>query len=88
MTTARNTAKVGEVAAYYRVRPHTVLAWIASGELEAENIATSRATRPLWRISPDALERFAATRRNRPEPKVVRKTRTTRTERIKQFFKP
>lgn len=88
MTTARSTSTVAEVAAYYRVRAQTVLAWIASGELEAQNIATSRATRPLWRISPNALERFAALRRNRPESKVVRKTRTTRTERIKQFFRP
>lgn len=88
MTSDRTTWKVAETAAYYRVRSHTVLAWIRSGELEAENVAATTSSRPAWRISLDALERFAAKRRNRPEPKAVKKQRAATEDRIIPYFSP
>lgn len=54
---------VAQAAVELATRQHTVLAWIATGELPASNIAPKRGTRPRWRISRIDLERFLASRR-------------------------
>ena len=46
------------------VDPSKVLAWIASGELVALNLATSTSGRPRWAITPNDLERFLTGRRS------------------------
>ena len=43
------------------VNKHTILAWIASGELPATNISSS-SLRPRWRISKDDLAKFMRSR--------------------------
>jgi hypothetical protein len=58
---------VAEVAASYRVKPHTVLSWIKAGWLQAANMAAASSTRPRWRISEKALEAFED-RRSSPSP--------------------
>jgi len=58
-----------QVARERGLKPAKVLAWIASGELEAVNHAGSTAGRPRWRINPKALEAFDRARSNRaPAP--------------------
>jgi excisionase family DNA binding protein len=44
---------------------HTVLAWIAAGELRALNVAV-RPDGKRWRITPEALEAFTAARAAKP----------------------
>lgn len=61
--------KPADVAKRYGVAVQKVLAWIASGELRAVNVATSaRGARPRWSIQPDDLDAFEATRRTQPAP--------------------
>ncbi|MEM6505451.1 MAG: helix-turn-helix domain-containing protein [Planctomycetota bacterium] len=55
---------VPEVARQYGVNQSKVLAWIAEGELLALNVASTRATRPRWRIDPDDLAAFEESRRS------------------------
>ena len=43
---------------------HTVLGWIRAGELAAIN--TSNATRPRWRILPEAIQQFERRRAAKP----------------------
>ena len=58
----------------YGVSPHTVLAWIARGELRAVNVARSaNGAKPRWRISEEALKAFEASRT--PGPPAVRTRR-------------
>lgn len=52
-----------EVDAIYAVRTQKVLAWIADGSLEADDMAAGLSKRPRWRIRAAALATFFATRR-------------------------
>jgi hypothetical protein len=54
-----------QVASERGIKPAKVLAFIASGELEAVNHATSRLGRSRWLISRAALEAFDRSRSNR-----------------------
>ena len=45
----------------------TVLAWLSAGELTGVNVARTARKRARWRIDPDDLEQFIATRRTRPK---------------------
>lgn len=47
-----------DVAKRYGVSPDTVRLWIEQGDLEAMNVAKRGATRPRYRIEPDALAKF------------------------------
>jgi excisionase family DNA binding protein len=47
---------IKEVAAFFRVSEKTVRRWIAAGQLVAHKLGRQ------WRISPDEIERFLATR--------------------------
>lgn len=42
----------------------TVSEWIWGGELEATNIAATLLRPPIWRVRPEALDRFLASRSN------------------------
>lgn len=73
-----------QVAEKYGVKPETVRSWIASGELEAVNLASPKSTRSRWRVMPDALERFLAGRSNhKPE---AAKPRRRRKKKLKLAF--
>jgi excisionase family DNA binding protein len=47
---------IKEAAAYFRVSEKTVRRWIAAGVLVAHKLGRQ------WRIAPDEIERFLATR--------------------------
>ncbi len=60
------------------VGPHTVLAWIGSGELRAINAARRAGSkRPNWRIPPESLTAFEAARSVAPPtPRTPRRKRS------------
>lgn len=67
---------VREVAEQYAVSQHTVLGWIARGELRAINCGRAPGKRkPRWRITPEALEQFELLRTNNPPPPRTRRRR-------------
>ena len=57
-----------QIAERLRVKPDTVRAWIAAGELRAFSVGTKDNGRKRWRIRPEDLEAFIVTRQNRPAP--------------------
>lgn len=60
---------VRAIADQLGVTAHTVLGWIARGELAACNVGrTPSAGRPSWRVSREALDRFLASRQPIPPP--------------------
>jgi hypothetical protein len=69
-----------------QVSTETVLRWIASGELPAENLARDRhGGRPTWWIEPADLEAFRAGRRQVPQRPRVRRHRRV-AEDVVRFF--
>lgn len=86
MTTANRTySKVPHLADDYAVSQHTVLNWIARGELEAVNVARKPGGRPSWRISREALARFEAARAATPRQAPTR-TRRQKPADVIEFF--
>ena len=73
------------VARLLGVRDSKVAGWIRTGELKASNLATRAGTRPRYRISPQALEAFLASREVIPAVKPVRRQR--RDEHVIEYFK-
>lgn len=67
------------------VSADTVLAWIRSGELEALNLAGSRCTRPRYRISQDAIDRFLRLRAVAVQPRQQRRRNGDELE-VMKFF--
>jgi excisionase family DNA binding protein len=66
------TLTVQQVADRYSVTAHTVLGWIACGELRAINVGRTRgAKKPRWRITPAALDAFEAARSTTPPAPVA-----------------
>lgn len=57
------------------VKPQKVLAWIARGELRAVNLADHTGGRPRWKILPEALAEFFASRQSSPAPAPRRRKR-------------
>ena len=51
-------ATVKQLADFYLVERHKVIAWIKSGELAAANVATDPDARPTWRIARADFDRF------------------------------
>ncbi len=68
----------GEFARRYGIGPHKTLALIAAGILKAIDCRAPGSSRPLWRITPQAIEEFE---RNRaatpPAPKTQRRKAKT-----------
>lgn len=62
-----------QVARERGIKPAKVLAFIASGELEAVNHATNRGGKPRWLISRAALDAFERSRSNRAGGGAVRR---------------
>ncbi len=71
---------VQEVAQTLDVSSANVLDWIASGELQAVNVAAGRGARPRWRVSPEAVRQFEVARSNRSTQRacVRQQQRTSR----------
>ncbi len=57
-----------DVAKTLGVSSFKVRLWIEAGELDALNVATSRTSRPRWRIAQDAFDRFLTGRAATPNP--------------------
>jgi len=77
---------VKDLCARYGVAAHTVLNWIASGELRAINIGRKlSAKKPRWRITKESLERFETTRATAPPPTPARSRK--RSSRVIEFYR-
>jgi hypothetical protein len=76
-----------QVARERGIKPAKVLAFIASGELEAVNHATSRIGRSRWLISRAALEAFDRSRSSRTSAALATpRRRRERTGDVIEFF--
>lgn len=75
---------VREVASALRCKPHRVLGWIHAGEMLAADLNASRG-KPCWRVRPDDLDLFLASRGNQPAQKRNRSRRPATTGVI-EFF--
>ena len=72
---------VRDVAERLGVSTHTVLGWIARGELRAVNVATSpKCQRPTWRIAHEAVREFEDARSCSPTTPRRRASSSTRKE--------
>jgi transposase len=76
---AEGALSPNQVARRMSVGIHTVLAWIASGELRAVNTARKPNGRPRWKITPAALAAFEAARTGTPVPRPTRRPRRLKT---------
>ncbi len=64
-----STLSVHDLCERYGVGEHTVLGWIASGELKAVNVGRRLAAKkPRWRITQEALAAFELARTHTPPP--------------------
>lgn len=80
------TLTVRDVAARYSVSQHTVLQWLARGELRGLNVGrTMHGKKPRWRITEQALESFEMIRAVTPPPPKVR--RRKRQPEVIEFYK-
>ena len=64
-----------QVARTLRVNSDKIRSWIRSGELVAVDVSQSPGGRPRWRITPDALDKFAERRAAVVAPRSVRHRR-------------
>ncbi len=81
------TFSVKDLQDRYGVGEHTVLAWIARGELKAINVARTQGVRPKWRITQSALDGFEALRETSPKPEQPARKRGKPTSHVVEFFK-
>ena len=63
------------IAAQLGVTPETVRGWIVAGQLRAVNLASRGCRRPRYRIAPEWLDDFLASRTVTPPPKRTRRRR-------------
>lgn len=64
--------------------PETVLALIASGDLEAFDARRPGSSRPRWRITPEAVAEFQRRRSGKSRPKPARRRR--KDPNVTEFF--
>lgn len=71
------TFTIRQTAARYGVGQHTVLSWIASGDLLAINVGRSiGGKKPRWRITMEAISAFEQLRSARPIEPTPRRRRS------------
>jgi transposase len=72
----------------FGVTQHTVLGWIARGELAALNVGRSpNASRPRWRITAAALEKFEGSRTSTsPAPAAAPRRRRRERDDVINFY--
>ncbi|MGH7169367.1 MAG: helix-turn-helix domain-containing protein [Gemmataceae bacterium] len=68
------------IAARLGVAAETVIGWIRSGELPAANVAKRGCRRPRYRIAPEDLEAFLATRRPDAPARAAKPSRRRKQE--------
>jgi hypothetical protein len=71
-----------EIGRTLKVCPERIIKWIRSGALAAVNVADGH-QRPRFRVSPEALAQFLASRSTTPVPKAVRRKKPSVT---RQFY--
>jgi hypothetical protein len=75
-----------ELAKLWRVSPEKIIAFIRGEELAAFDAARKGASRPRWRITPDAVRAFEHGRQATPRPELPPR-RQRRTEvHLKRFI--
>ena len=80
--------RVKDIAIKHDVTQHTVIAWIANGELVAVDVSRKKGGKPRWRITPEALAAFEISRMPIPPmPKAKRRSRQ-RDEGVLDFYPP
>ncbi len=73
-----------EVAQDLRIKPGKVIGWIVSGKLRAFNVGDKTRTR--WRIAPEDLAEFLASRAAKPPtPKPQRAARRQKTSVVEYY---
>jgi hypothetical protein len=65
--------RIKDVAARLMVDPGRVLGWIKAGKLLAIDVSEGSGERHRWRITPEDLAAFEASRKNQPPAKVRRR---------------
>jgi hypothetical protein len=60
------TFSIMDLRLRFGVGEHTILHWIHSGQLRAQNVSRNPNTRPKWRITEEALQAFELTRASAP----------------------
>lgn len=70
-----NGFSVADLCRRWKVGADKVHAFLRSGELTAINLATNLSGRPLYRVSPEAVEAFERRRSSAPTPKPKRRRR-------------
>jgi hypothetical protein len=80
------TYGVREFAERYKVGQHTVLAWIASGELAAINVSRTPGGKPRWRITQEAAQAFEILRSAQPAPDPAPRRRRKRSDDLVKFY--
>lgn len=77
---------VKDLCVRYSVTVHTVLGWIARGELRALNVGRQLGTmKPRWRITQEALDAFELARTPIPPPPTAQ--RRKRQAGVIEFYK-
>lgn len=73
------TYTVKDLCDRYRVREHTILAWIHNGELKAINVGVGLGKKkPRWRVTEEAITEFELLRASQaPPPPRKRRKRPT-----------
>ena len=76
---------VQDIQKRYGVTVHTVLGWLASGELKAINVGRSPdKKKPRWRITESALAAFELSRTPTPTPSQTRRKKQSDT--VTKFY--
>jgi excisionase family DNA binding protein len=82
-----NTLSVKELAGRFAVTTHTVLSWIARGELHAINVGRHPASkRPRWRVTQEALAAFESARASRASQGQGKAPRRKRAAEVINFY--
>jgi hypothetical protein len=80
------TYTVNQIMQRYNVTQHTVLGWIARGELKAINVGTEAGKKkPRWRITQEALDAFEALRSTTPPPQPATRRRKRQSQ-VVEFY--
>jgi len=66
---------VPDLCRRWKVGSDKIHGFLRRGELIGVNLATNLSARPLWRITPDSVDRFEQRRSSAPLPKPVKRRR-------------
>ena len=75
MASADSGYSVADLCRRWRVGADKIRAFLRRGELIGINLASSLSGKPLWRITPESVERFEQRRTSAPAPRPPRRKR-------------